>query len=160
MSLQELIDIRALEQLKYSYCRLLDQKRFAELGRLLLPDCTVAYGGGAITLQGRDAVTAYLTKAMGDTRMLTSHVVAHPEIEVSGDEATGSWVLTDVVILQDMALSIRGASYYEDRYVRDGGQWLIAHTGYRRLYEEIGPRDPATRTTASWWETDGRSSLV
>ena len=160
MSLQELIDLRAIEQLKYSYCRLLDQKRFDELGELLLPDCTVAYGGGAITLTGRQAVTDYLKQAMGDTRMLTSHVVAHPEITVTGDEATASWVLTDVVILQDMALSIRGASYYDDRYVRDGERWRIAHTGYRRLYEEIGPRDPSTRTTASWWDTDGRSSLV
>jgi acyl-CoA synthetase (AMP-forming)/AMP-acid ligase II len=160
MSLQELLDIQACQQLKYRYCRLLDQKRFDELGELLVEDCTVAYGGGAITLQGRASVTGYLHKAMGDTRILTSHIVSHPEIDVSGDEAGASWVLHDVVILQDAGLAIRGASYYDDRYVRTADGWRIAHTGYRRLYEEIAKRPDGVRTTASWWETDGRSSLV
>jgi 3-phenylpropionate/cinnamic acid dioxygenase small subunit len=159
-SLEQLFDIRACEQLKYRYCRLLDQKRFDELGELLLEDCTVAYGGGAITLQGRANVTAYLHKAMGDTRILTSHLVSHPEIEVAGDEATASWALVDVVIHQQTGVAIRGASYYDDRYVRTAAGWRIAHTGYRRLYEEIAKRPDGTKTTASWWDTDGRSSLV
>ena len=160
MTPQDLVDVHLVQQLKHRYCRLLDTKRFAELGELLTDDCTVAYGGGAIVLTGRDAVVAYLTKAMGDTRMLTSHVLAHPEIEVDGDAATGSWALTDVVILQEHDLAIRGASYYDDRYVRTPDGWRIAHTGYKRLYEEIAPRAAGTRTTASWWDTDGRSSLV
>jgi hypothetical protein len=159
-ALQQLLDIRACEQLKYRYCRLLDQKQFDELGALLVEDCTVSYGGGAITLQGRAAVVAYLSKAMGDTRMLTSHIVSHPEIEVDGDTAAASWVLHDVVILQDAGLAIRGASYYDDRYVRTANGWRMEHTGYRRLYEEIAKRPEGVTTTASWWETDGRSSLV
>jgi hypothetical protein len=160
MTVQQLLDIRECEQLKYRYCRLLDQKRFDELGELLVEDCTVAYGGGAITLQGRSNVTAYLHKAMGDTRILTSHLVSHPEIDVEGDEARASWALVDVVILQDAGLAIRGASYYDDRYVRTSDGWRIAHTGYRRLYEEIAKRPEGVKTTASWWDTDGRSSLV
>src|SRR3954471_23900814 len=35
-SLQQLSDLRECEQLKYGYCRLLDQKRFDELGELLV----------------------------------------------------------------------------------------------------------------------------
>jgi hypothetical protein len=160
LSVQDLIDIRACEQLKYQYCRLLDQKRFDELGELLVEDCTVAYGGGAITLEGRANVTDYLHQAMGDTRILTSHIVAHPEIDIRGAEATASWALTDVVVHQDSGVAIRGASYYEDKYLRTSDGWRIAHTGYRRLYEEIGRRPEGTKTTASWWDTDGRSSLV
>jgi hypothetical protein len=160
MPVQDLVDIRACEQLKYRYCRLLDQKRFDELGELLVEDCSVSYGGGAITLQGRASVTAYLHNAMGNTRILTSHLVSHPEIEVDGDVATASWALVDVVIHQDAGVAIRGASYYDDRYVRTDAGWRIAHTGYRRLYEEIAKRPEDVRTTASWWETDGRSTLV
>jgi hypothetical protein len=160
MTVQQLLDIKECEQLKYRYCRLLDQKRFDELGELLVEGCTVAYGGGAVTLQGRSNVTAYLHKAMGDTRILTSHLVSHPEIDVDRDEARASWALVDVVILQDAGLAIRGASYYDDRYVRTADGWRIAHTGYRRLYEEIAKRPDGIRTTASWWDTDGRSSLV
>ena len=84
----------------------------------------------------------------------------HPEIEVQGDIATAKWALADVVILQDFNLQIRGASLYDDRYVKIDGRWFIKHTGYKRLYEEIGPRPEGTRTSASWFGTDGRSDLV
>ncbi|MGB8652096.1 MAG: nuclear transport factor 2 family protein [Mycobacteriales bacterium] len=153
-------DVYAIEQLKYAYCRFLDTKDFASMCALMTEDVTVTYGGGAIALTGRQAVQDYLSDAMGSPSMLTSHLVSHPEIEVGGDHATGRWALQDVVVLDDHDMVIRGASLYEDRYVRVGGHWLIAHTGYKRLYEELGPRPEGTRTTASWFGTDGRSSLV
>ncbi len=158
---EDLVEIRAIEQLKYRYCRLLDQKRFDELGELLLEEATASYGGGAVTLRGRAAVVEFLNVAMGSTSLLSSHQVSHPEITLVGaDAAEGSWALTDVVILVDFGMAIRGASYYEDRYVKVDGQWLFAHTGYKRLYEEIAPRPDGVKLTASWWTTDGRSSLV
>lgn len=161
-TLEQLVDLDALRQLKYRYCRLLDTKRFTDLGALFVADGTAAYGGGAITLTGRAAIIDFLTSAMGSERILTSHLVSHPEISLSADgrAATASWALQDVVVLEDAGLVVRGASYYDDRYVKVDGSWRIAHTGYRRLYEEIGPRVSGTRTTASWWGTDGRSSLV
>ena len=158
MSLLE--DVHAISTVKYSYGRFLDTKDFASMCGLMTEDVTVAYGGGAITLQGRRAVEDYLSNAMGSRTMLSSHVFSHPEIEVDGDDATGRWALQDVVILEDLGMAIRGASLYDDRYVRVDGRWLIAHTGYKRLYEEIAPRPEGTRTTASWYGTDGRSSLV
>jgi hypothetical protein len=54
---------------------------------------------------------------------------------------------------------VRGASFYDDRYAKVDGAWRIAHTGYRRVFEEIEPRSPDVKLTASWWATDGRSSL-
>ncbi|HET7407247.1 MAG TPA: nuclear transport factor 2 family protein [Mycobacteriales bacterium] len=161
-SAAQLVDVEALRQLKYRYCRLLDTKHFTELGELFVEDGTASYGGGAITLTGRAEIVGFLTTSMGSERILTSHLVGHPEIGLSEDgrSATGSWALQDVVVLEEPGLVVRGASYYEDRYVRVGDAWRIAHTGYRRLYEEIGPRVEGTRTTASWWGTDGRSSLV
>ncbi len=158
MSLLE--DVYAIQQLKYSYGRFLDTKDFTSLCGLMTDDVTVAYGGGAITLDGRQAVEDYLSQAMRSPTMLTSHVFSHPEIDVQGDVATAHWALQDVVILQDLSLQIRGASIYDDRYVRVDGTWKIQHTGYKRLYEEIGPRPEGTRTSASWFGTDGRSDLV
>jgi hypothetical protein len=157
----DLVDLTLIEQLKHRYCRLLDTKRFDELGELFLADGTASYGGGAITLTGRADVVAFLHRAMGSERILTSHLVGHPEIELTGpDSATGSWALQDVVVHEEHGIAIRGASYYDDRYVRTGDGWRIAHTGYKRLYEELAPRAEGTRTTASWWGTGGRSSLV
>lgn len=152
-------DLRAIERLKYSYGRFLDTKDFASMCALMVDDVTVTYGGGAVSLTGRDTVQQWLSGAMANPKMLTSHVFSHPVIDVDGDSARASWALQDIVILEDADLVIRGASYYDDRYVRVDGDWRIQHTGYKRLYEEIGPRGGA-RTTASWHGTDGRSSLV
>ena len=70
------------------------------------------------------------------------------------------WALDDVVILGALGMTVRGASFYDDRYAKVGGSWRIAHTGYRRVYEEIEPRSPDLKLTASWWGTGGRSSLL
>jgi hypothetical protein len=100
-----------------------------------------------------------MTKAMGSHAMLSNHFFSHPVIDVDGDTATGAWELMDIVILEDAKLVIRGASIYADEYVRVDAEWKIKHTGYKRLWEEIGPRGDF-RTTAAWFGTDGRSSLV
>jgi hypothetical protein len=153
-------DVYAIQKLKYQYCRFLDTKEFASMCGLMTEDVTVEYGGGAITLTGRQAVQDYLSKAMESPSMLTSHLVSHPEIDVEGDTATGRWSLVDTVILDDLGIVIRGASIYSDRYVRTDEGWRIQHTGYKRLFEEMGPRPEGTKTTAAWFLTDGRSSLV
>ena len=158
MTLSE--DRYEIERLKHAYVRLLDTKQFTAMCDLMVDDVTVTYGGGAITLTGRQAVEDYLSKAMGDPSMLTSHLVSCPEIDVVGDTATGRWALVDTVIVEQHDIVIRGASTYEDRYVRTPDGWKIQHTGYKRLFEEMGPRPEGTRTTASYFGTDGRSSLV
>src|SRR3546814_14963819 len=75
------------------------------------------------------------------TRILTSHRGSQPESELKGpDEATGTWALEDVVIHQDFGVTIHGASFYSDRYVKVDDRWLIKATGYKRTYEEIWPQ--------------------
>jgi hypothetical protein len=100
---------------------------------------------------------------MGSPRMLTSHRGTQPEIDLVGPgEATGIWALEDVVIHQDFGVTIHGASFYDDRYVKVGGVWFIRATGYKRTYEEIWPRASVEglKITADFWATDGRSSLI
>jgi hypothetical protein len=160
MTPDDLVEIEQIHQLKYRYVRFIDTKRWDELAGLFTEDVTASYGGGATTLEGRPAVMEFLSTAMADEAMLTSHKVHQPEITLTGPgSATGVWALDDVVILGSLGLTVRGASFYDDRYAKVDGAWLIAHTGYRRVYEEIEPRSPDVRLTASWWATDGRSSL-
>jgi hypothetical protein len=66
-----------------------------------------------------------------------------------------------VVIEQKWGITIRGAAFYHDEYVKEGGGWRIRRTGYKRTYEEVQPRKdvPGLRLTASWWGTGGRSEL-
>lgn len=72
------------------------------------------------------------------------------------------WALTDIVVHTTFGVTITGAAFYSDRYRKVDGEWRIAHTGYKRSYEEIFPRKSidGLRVTADWWATDGRSSLI
>ena len=162
-TLDELLDIYAIQQLKHRYLRCLDQKGWDELRTCFTPDAHASYGGGAKELDGVDAIMGFLTEAMGSTGMLTSHRCTQPEIDLVGPgEATGVWALEDVVIHQDFGVTIHGASFYADRYVKVGGEWKIADTGYKRTYEEIWPRSSieGLKIVADYWATDGRSSLI
>jgi hypothetical protein len=155
-------DIEAIKQLKYKYMRCLDQKLWDEIVECFTDDAVAAYSGGKYSFDGRDAIVSFLSQSMGRESFLSSHRVHHPEIELTGDDtATGVWALEDVVIDTEHEITIRGAAFYRDEYVRIGGRWKIRSTGYRRTYEEIQSRKkvPGLRLTASWWGTDGRSEL-
>jgi len=129
-------DVLAICRLKYAYVRLLDTKRFDELGELLAEDATAAYEDGMLAYTGRAAIVAFLQEALGSGDLVSTHTVHHPEIDVRGDEAIGCWYLEDRVVVRSADLVIAGTALYEDRYVRRQGTWRISHTGYRRIFEE------------------------
>ena len=73
--------------------------------------------------------------------MVTMHQGHHPEIELTSDTtATGIWALEDYVIMTELNMSLHGAAFYHDKYVKVDGQWKIKHTGYERIFEEIWNR--------------------
>jgi len=130
-------DVEAIKQLKYAYFRLLDLKRFDELGALLTDDCTASYEDGRQRLSGRGAVVGFLDQSLSDTRIVSSHFGHHPEIRVlSPDSAAGTWYLQDRVVALDYDLEIGGTAFYADEYAKIDGRWLISHTGYERVFEE------------------------
>jgi hypothetical protein len=132
----DLVEIEAIRQLKYAYFRLLDLKRFAELGQLLTDDATTAYQSGELRQAGRQAIVAFLEESLGDPGIITMHNGHHPEIVVTDDTATGRWYLEDRVIVPAHDFALHGTALYEDRYAKVGGAWKISHTGYERIYEE------------------------
>ena len=158
------MDLEALEEIKrvkYKYMRCLDQKRWDEIRECFTEDATAAYSGGKYGYEGRDAIVGFLEKSMGAESFLSCHRVSHPEIEIDGDTATGTWALEDTVIEESWGITIRGAAFYEDRYVKTADGWKIQHTGYLRTYEEIQPRAnvEGLKLTAHWWKTGGKSEL-
>jgi SnoaL-like protein len=159
MTPEDLVEIEAIKRLKHRYARLLDTKDFDALNELFVDKATASYSGGQLSYDGREAIVGFLRKALGSTTMLTSHLVGQPEIELTGpDTARGTWALQDLVILTEQAVEIRGTAFYDDEYVKQDGIWKFKHTGYRRIYEEMGPRPPELKLTASWW--DGGASRI
>ena len=114
------------------------------------------------SFEGRDAIVDFLRRSMGAETFHSSHKMHHPEIDLTGpDSAKGVWALDDVVVDTQWNITIRGASFYDDEYVKRDGKWLIKRTSYRRVYEELQPRGnvEGLSLTASWWATDGKSKL-
>jgi hypothetical protein len=130
-------DLRDIVLVKHRYFRHLDLKEFEQLGELLTEDVTAAYGDVAEDLRGRAAVVEFLSRSLGNADIVTLHHGHHPEIMlVDQDHATGIWYLVDRVIVPGADLEIGGTAFYDDRYRRCNGEWLIEHTGYRRVFEE------------------------
>jgi hypothetical protein len=60
---------------------------------------------------------------------------------MTGDTtAKGVWALYDYVIITPVNMSLRGAAFYHDEYVKVSGEWKIKHTGYERIFEEVWDR--------------------
>lgn len=133
----QLPDIAAIEQVKYRYLRGLDTKHWDEFADTLTDDVAGDYGsslGAELHFTNRADLVAYLRSALGPG-VITEHRVTHPEIIVSGDEATGTWYLQDRVIVTEFNFMLIGAAFYHDRYRRTAGGWKISATGYDRTYE-------------------------
>lgn len=147
----DLIAIEELHRLKYRYLRALDLKLWDEFADTLAPDATAHYGD-RLDFTGRDAIVQYMSETVGRD-IITVHHCHQPEIDVDGDQATGRWALDDTVIITSHRAVLRGAAFYEDRYVRLDGAWRIQHTGYQRIYEAmISLKDlPSYNLTANRW---------
>lgn len=161
MTPEDLCVHEEIKRAKYAYLRCLDQKDWDGLAQVLAPDATAAYSGGRYTYAGRDEIVEFLRRNMGREQFHSSHRVHHPEITVDGDTAEATWALEDMVLDTEWGFLLMGAAFYQDRYVRDGDRWLIQHTGYRRSFEFTLPTSSVEgfAVTASWWGTDGQSSL-
>jgi uncharacterized protein (TIGR02246 family) len=131
-------DVEAIKRLKYKYWRCLDTKCWDEMAECFTEDATVSYGSGAYRFAGRDAIVAFLAKALG--RASGSHGVHHghhPEIErTSPTTARGRWSLYNYLFNAGEERGVREAAYYEDEYVKRDGCWLLQHTGYTYLFHE------------------------
>ena len=161
VDLDTLLDLEKIKRLKYAYFRCLDQKLWDEMTDLFTDDATAAYSGGKYHYEGRDRIIDFMRNNMSRDAFHTSHRVHHPEIDFTDDgHATGTWAMEDVNVDTEYDFYLTGAGFYEDRYVRAGDGWKIAHTGYKRTFETLMPmRRNGMSLTASWWTTGGQSSL-
>lgn len=158
-------DITAISRLKFRYLRSLDTKSWDEFADTMIPDATATYSE-YLQFESRDAFLAFMRNTLGP-HVITEHRCDHPEIDVDGDTATGTWYLADTVLIPGHNMLLRGAAFYSDEYVRcDDGRWRISHTGYERTYEVVLSLSdlPSLRLTSSRWglisREDGTISSV
>jgi bile-acid 7alpha-dehydratase len=137
----DLQEIEAIKRLKYKYFRCLDLKLWDEMRECFTEDATSAYSSGTFSFEGREQILRFLIDAMDRPTVLSAHHGHHPEIEItSATTAVGVWALADVFIDLQAGVTVRGAAFYRDEYVKVDGQWKIKSTGYERTFEEIENR--------------------
>jgi hypothetical protein len=154
----DLVAIEEIKRLKYRYFRSLDLKDWPAFGDCLATDVRAQYGtqamGEPLHYDSRDAVVAFMTENLGPG-VITIHIANHPEIDVDGDTATGSWAFEDTVIVPEHKVQIRGGGYYHDEYRRDAdGRWRVSATTYERIYEAMTSLDdtPSFTLIANRWD--------
>ena len=114
MTLQDLIDLEAIRQLRARYCLLLDALAWEDFETLFTPDCRFSVGSG--DYEGAPAFVAALSKNLAGE--LHVHVAQMPILEITGPgKAKGFWSFNN-----------RGAlGHYQDEYVRgDDGAWRFS----------------------------------
>ena len=142
-----LLEIRAIERLKYRYMRALDTYDWDLLRLCMAEDISVWFGTGAYRFDGRDNVLTFLREVL-DPGFYASHIAAHPEIELTGPcAATGVWRLQDLYVSRVGPRTresdikggdkLEGAACYYDEYLKVGGTWLIKSSGDVRIFEAI-----------------------
>ena len=130
-------DIEDIQRVKYRYLRALDTKHWDEFADTLTEDIIGDYGeslGEEHHFTDRESLVDFMRTAM-PADVITEHRVTHPEIDVTGDEATGIWYLQDKVIVPKFDFMLIGAGFYRDRYRRTTDGWRISATGYDRTYD-------------------------
>ncbi|NQV65632.1 MAG: nuclear transport factor 2 family protein [SAR86 cluster bacterium] len=146
-----MIDLQAIElikQLKARYFRFLDTGDFAGLQTVFTEDAKAHFKGGdyEFNLEGWPALHKFYVRSITPTKFGMHHG-HHPEISVDGDHATGIWYLQDVFYNLDDNTTLSGTALYDDQYLLTADGWKISYSGYRRLFEEIQPRNETSRIT-------------
>lgn len=132
-----LVDVEAIRQLKARYFRYLDTQDWEQFSRVFTEDAEMDVSAdGAGVVRGARAIVTSIAGALDGA--VTVHQGTTPEIHVDGDEATGIWAMTDLIVFPD-GTRLDGAGHYHERYRRVGGSWRIAWFRLTRLRREFTP---------------------
>ena len=128
--IQKLEDIEAIKQLKARYCQACDDDHNPERVAACFIETGLWEGRNFnVHARGHAAIERYIGGVRASGRIRNSaHMVFNPIITPVGDRATGHWRFT----MQYTGNRADGGvqyhriiGFYEEEYVREGGQWLF-----------------------------------
>ncbi len=145
-------DVEEIKRVKYRYLRSIDMGDIKALEDIFASKASCAFYGGSYThvYNTREDMFAFLRSSFHN-KSLSRHTCHHPEIDmINESQAKGSWYLEDYFENHIHGVIVQGTALYDDRYVKEGGQWKIAHTGYKRIFEQISPLPKNVQITAHY----------
>lgn len=135
-SIQHLLDIEAIKQLKARYFRTMDTKDWSGFKAVFASDARMIVPEGGVDLTGNqtiaDTISGFLQGAT------TTHHGHMPEIQITGaNTANGIWAMFDYVQFPGLdgqsGMGLQGYGHYHEEYVREDGEWKIALLELTRL---------------------------
>lgn len=139
----------AIRTVKARYCRYIDTKDWEGMASIFTEDLVldVSEDTGKPPFEGRDKALEVIRWSVSTAK--SAHQIHFSEIELNGDEASVITPMQDRVVwapgtspIPGVA-SITGFGHYRERYVKQGGEWKIAHLKLTRLYVEMHPEPAA-----------------
>ena len=141
-SLQDLLDVEAIKQLKSDYFYFMDTKQWEKWKEVFTADFAVE--GSAAHLGGRDAFVDFVRRLLEGVE--SCHFGFMPAIEIVGvTSAHGRWSMYDDLLLpaghpwSEEPVRRLGYGYYDEEYRRDEDGWRISSMRLSRLREWTVP---------------------
>lgn len=136
--LQKLEDKAAIERVLLDYGRYLDARDFRSYASLFAKEGE--WIGGFGTVKGPAEIQAFMEKALGSTnRGNTYHLLSNFVIEVQGDTATAWSRWAFITPGPENRAVISQGGRYEDRLVRENGQWKFLR---REAFTDVPAMQP------------------
>jgi hypothetical protein len=149
-SIDYLLSVDAIRQLKARYCRFIDTKQWQRLASLFTTDCRFEGLGSAPA--GADVATFVAGVSSRLAATISVHHCHMPEIAMTGpDSARVIWAMEDFVEWTDGSTvketpgsrGFFGYGHYEEEYRREHGEWKISFLRLTRLRLDPVPPDAA-----------------
>lgn len=154
-TLDILLNLEELRQLKARYCRYVDTKQWGAWRSIFTED--VEFDGLSAPFSSLDEFISVQQERLADA--VSVHHCHTAELEIIGERsATGIWAMSDYVEYpwEDERRGFIGYGFYEEEYRREGGLWKISRLRMNRL--RIDPIIGAHLPPFQWFTTaaDGR----
>ena len=147
-SVQQLLDIEAIKQLKARYCRFVDLKQWDRLAELFTPE--TRFDGLGSAPPGSDVIAFVAGISARLAHVISIHHCHMPEIVFTGpDEARGIWAMMDYLEFPESqrpkeapdSRGFIGYGHYEEIYRRYGNAWKIHYLRLTRMRDDALPAD-------------------
>ena len=135
-------DIEAIKQVQARFLRAADTQNGDLVRTTVIDDfyCDTGSGGRGET-RGIENFVARITS----TPAIAVHHALMPEIELtSADTATGIWAVHMFAKVADGSV-VNGFGYYNNEYVKVGGEWRVSRLILSWLHRETQPGVPVAR---------------
>jgi SnoaL-like domain len=119
-------DIEPIKKLKAEYCNICDDDHNQDRIVTIFTDDGIWEGTGIGRAQGHAEIRK-LFKGFADRISFSQHNVFNSRIEVTGNEARGTWYFLGPFTFRKGNHQLWLAARYEDDYVKVGSKWKFKH---------------------------------